>query len=408
MFKSDNSQQLLIGKNIARTAAVNVVDPTNAAYLANGEVVVLDATDTPAAAPVYTTSQYLRFVQRSNSVSTGDFVIQSDRIDGANLIAVSSKAATAAQEQIWSIGFTGTSGSIDESGTDDYVFRLNFKEDKTIWSHYSNARIWRLEPDSTNTQQEVADYFAVQVSDDAFSAAEVKVERLINAADVDDAGITWTFTNGSKTATTSAGTAAVVGDYIKDGDLITNTAYKIVSIVGNTVTLDQKYQGTSAAVVAPDFVLSAVAAVSDFGIKFTGKAQSFTVGKFKYVKVVFDFALSGFGVTTITKSQEALRGNGTPQEVSELEWFSYGFEGAVDRFTDSSPEIKADTDAAATYGTIAIEYFVNFDTQVVSGAKPARKLLLIAMAAGGAGQEAAVKASINSWIATTPKVFAAI
>lgn len=405
MFTASNSTQLLIGKSISRTATVNVLDSNNSSYLADGEVVVLDQNDTPlVGGTTYPQSQYIRIVQRSSATASGEQVIFGDRIDGANVIAYSGKSYVAPQEQIWSFGFNGTSGSIDETGTDDYVLRLTFKEDKTIWSHYSNTRIWRYEPDLTNTDQEVADYFAVQISNDAFSASEVKVERLINAADTDDGGITWTFTNGSVTATTSAATAAVAGDYIKDGDNVTNAAYKIVSIVGNTVTLDQKFQGASVAVVAPDFVASATAATSSFGLKFTGKAQTFTVGKLKYVKVAFDFVLDGFGTTTVSKTQNAGRGNGTGQEIAELEFFTYGFEGAVDRYTDSSPGIKADASTSANYDVIAIEYFVNFDTMTVSGAKPARKLLLVALV-DGAAQSTNILAGLNPWMASVPKNF---
>ena len=409
MFTASNSTQLLIGKSISRTATVNVLDSNNSSYLADGEVVVLDQNDTPlVGGTTYPQSQYIRIVQRSSATASGEQVIFGDRIDGANVIAYSGKSYVAPQEQIWSFGFNGVSGSIDETGTDDYVLRLTFKEDKTIWSHYSNTRIWRYEPDLTNTDQEVADYFAVKISEDSFSKAEVKVERLMNVAATGTDAANYTVTNGSATVTTSAAATAVVGDYFRFPAGVTGSVYKIKSIESATsLTLDQVYQGTSGTLTTPEYILSATAATSAFGVKFTGKAQTFTVGKLKYVKVAFDFVLDGFGTTTVSKTQEAGRGNGTGQEIAELEFFTYGFEGAIDRFTDSSPGIKADASTSANYDVIAIEYFVNFDTMTVSGAKPARKLLLVALV-DGAAQSTNILAGLNPWMASTPKAFANI
>lgn len=414
MFKSDNSQQLLIGKNISRTASVNVLDSSNASYLADGEVVVLDENDSVmAAGTTFSTSRYIKLVQRSGVAANP--LIHSDRIDGANVIAFSGKSYSAPQEQIHSFGFNGVSGSIDASGTEDYVVRLTFKEDKTIWSHYSNTRIFRYEPDTTNTQEEVARYFAQVISDDSFSKSEVKVERLASVLSVagGDAGITWTFTNGSKTVTKSGLGAVVAGDYVRaiviGSDAITVPVYRVVSSTATEAVLDQAFQGTSGAVLAPAYFTAATAALAttNFGIKFTGKAQTFIVGKLKYVKVIFDFALQNFLLTTVTKTQEALRGNGTGEEVAEIEWYSYGFEGAIDKFTDSSPTIKADASVSSNYDLIAIEYFVNYDTQVVSGSKPARKLLLVAVV-DGAPQETQILGALNPWMASVPASFANI
>jgi hypothetical protein len=412
MFKSDNSQSLLIGKNIASSAS-QVITPSGAGYLVDGEIVVLDQDDNVMApGTVYSQSQYIKIVQRSTSGGVGDVLIQSDRIDGANVIAYSGKSFSAAQEQILHVGFNGVSGAIDDAGTSDYVLRLTFNQDKTIWSHYSNTRIFRYPPDSTNLQREVVEYFAPALAHDPFTKKGLIVERLASPASVvgGDAGITWTFTKGSKVATTSGATALVAGDYVRavviGSDAATFPVYRVVSVSGNNITLDQEYQGASGTIVAPAYILNATASLSstNFGLQLTGIAQSFIVGKFKYLKVQFDVTLKDFGTTPLVRTQESLRGTGTFQEVGELEWFSYGFEGAVDRFTDSSPDIKKDTLANTNYDLLAIEYFVNFSTEVVSGAKPARKLLLLAIV-DGAAQSSQIIGVLDHWMASTPKSF---
>ncbi|MCR4307894.1 MAG: hypothetical protein NUV80_04985, partial [Candidatus Berkelbacteria bacterium] len=352
MFNAGNSTQLLIGKSAAATAT-QALDLTTATPMVDGDIVVLDQNDAVmAAGTTYSTSPSIRVVQCSTAGGVGSVIIQSDRIDGANVISFTGKDFDASQEQIWRLGFNGVTGSVIDTGSlgqDDYVLRLTFNEDKNQWSQYSNTRIFRYEPDTTNTEEEVAASFATQISADSFSKTEVTVERLADQLSVGggDAGITWTFTNGSKTATRSAAGVLVAGDYVRriviGSDAITVPVYKIASVESATsVTLDQPYQSASGTVLAPGYFTAATAATTNFGLEFTGLAQTFTVGKFKYVKVKFNITTSGFGSTNLTKAQESSRGNGEGQEISELEWFTYGFEGAVDRFSDSSPTIKAD------------------------------------------------------------------
>ncbi len=407
MFKADSSFNLLIGKSVSRTATVNVLDVNNSSYLADGEIVVLDENDTPlTAGTTFSGSRYISIVQRSGgSASSPTSLVRSARIDGANVIAYSGKSYVAPQEQISYLGFNGTSGSIDKSGTADYVLRLNFKEDKTIWSHYSNTRIWRYEPVATTDQIDIANYFAIQASNDSFSKSEVKVERLINVAATGTDAATFTFTTGSPTVTTSVAATAVAGDYVRSVTGVTGPAYKIKSVESTTsLTLDQPFQGTSGAVATPDYILAATAATAPFGIKFTGKAQTFTVGKFKYVKVKFDITTSNFLNTTLTLSQESTRGSGTGQEVAELEFMSVGFDGAIDKFWDSAPTGRADAVSTSNYDIITIEYMVNSSVEVVSGNKPARQLLILAII-DGAAQTTNILAQLNPWMSSTPRAF---
>lgn len=407
MRNANQTEQLLIGKSLTSTASVNVLDPNNAAYLADGEIVVLDENDTPVgASPTYGATKYIKLVQRSGAVAADAQLVQSARIDGANVISFRGLSYAAPQEQILYAGFDGTSGSIDPLGTADFVTRITFKHDKDMWSQQANTRIFRFTPVITTIERDIADDLARQASADEFLASELIVERLINAADVDDAGITWTFTKGSKTATTSAGTAAVVGDYIKDGDNVTNAAYKITAISGNTVTLDQVFQRASVAVVDPDFVTNAVAilAATNFGIRFEGRPQIFKVLKFPYVKVKFDVTLAGFGATTINRAQESLVGSGTSEQISTIEQFAIGFEGVIDRFGDSAPTGRADAVAGAVYDFITIEFFQNYDTFAVSGARPARALLNIAIV-DGSSQGGTIIGQLNTWMSTVPGTF---
>lgn len=73
MFRADNSFNLLIGKSIAQTASVQINNIGGAAYIANGEVVILDSNDKPmvsGSTDDITSSPYIKFVQGRTAPTT--------------------------------------------------------------------------------------------------------------------------------------------------------------------------------------------------------------------------------------------------------------------------------------------------------------------------------------------------
>ena len=405
MNKADQKQQLLIGKSIGRRASVNVQDPNNASFLADGEIVVLDENDSPlVAGTTYAQSKYIKIVQRSGATASSAQVVQSDRIDGANVISFKGLSYAAPQEQLSYIGYDGSAGSIDASQTTDYVLRLSMLHDKDVWSNRLKTFILRYSPTSTTDQTDIVDYFASLLSDNSDVSSEVSVERLSDNAGVAEVP-TLLVTKGSKTATLSATSATIVaGIYLRiGGTAVTDPVYKVSAISGTTITLDQKYQGASAAASVLESITAALANASNMGLKFTGLAQTFEVLKFKYIKVKFQFQLSGFGVTTVSYTQESKPGSGTYEQVSELEQINIGFEGAVDRVGASAPSGRSDA-VAGNYDIISLEYFNNYDTLPVSGARPARASLLLSVI-DGAAQTTNILAQLNSWLISVPGSF---
>lgn len=403
----NGTEQLLIGKSISRTATVNVLDSSNASYLADGEIVVLDENDTPLVAGMtFPQSRFIKIVQRSGATASTAQLVQSARIDGANIISFKGLSYAAPQEQIYHVGYDGSSGAIDASGTDDFVLRITFKHNKDMWSQQSNTRIFRYSPVASTVDTTVADYFAVWMCADDFLMGDVKVERLNSDAGAADGG-NWTFTNGSKTATTTVATTAAVGDYIRVGTLVTDPIYKVAAkdSAGTTITLDTKFQGTTVTVTTPEYITAALATAASCGIKVTGKAQTFTVLKFPYVKVKFDLTLSGFGTTAVTKTQESKVGSGVASQIAEIEKFDQGFEGIIDRFGPYAPDGRTDVVAGTNYDFISLEYFNSFDVMPVSGAKPARSVLHLAIV-DGAAQTTNILAQLNPWMASCPAAFA--
>jgi hypothetical protein len=222
---------------------------------------------------------------------------------------------------------------------------------------------------------------------------------------------TITFTNGSVTVTTSGTTPATdypVGSYIRFGTAVTAPVYLVAAVSNSaqTITLNHPYQGTSGTLTVTNhkYITSANAIAADFGIKLTGLAQDFSALKLPYTKVKFDVTLSGWGTTTIDKAQESKPGSGVGYQVVELEQFAIGFEGAVDRFNVSAPIGRQDAVGTSNYDIISIEYKNNYDIMTVSGEKPAKALLYMAII-DGASQTASILGQLNPWMASVPAGF---
>jgi len=99
-----NLQEVLVGKDVARTPNVQITDPTNATtYIADGEIVVLNSSGAiyNTGTMSYSTSPYIQIAQRS-----GNNVIVTNKIYGNKLFTYTGTAPGAqGTEQITHIGY---------------------------------------------------------------------------------------------------------------------------------------------------------------------------------------------------------------------------------------------------------------------------------------------------------------
>ncbi len=402
MFKSDESINVLIGKNISRTSNVQITDRSaTATYIANGEIVVLDETDAVLApGDTYSDSKYIRIAQGRGATEPLNFSL---RIDGAGVTKFSGASYSAAQEQITSIGYNGTSGSIDAINANDYKVSVIYKHNKDMWSEQLNKRVYRYTSDLTATQQEIAADLTKQIVADPFKA--VIAERLVDG----------TFTALSNNATVTNGATLVtsnahglsVGSVVRiDGTTGTTPAYVVASVpTANTFHLDVPYQGASGTVLAAN--IGAMSAITAWGIRLTGAAIPFEVGLYKYLKAIFEVKITNFGNTPVTTSQESNKGIGAWQSVAELEWFAYGFDGITNRIGHPVPAGRTDVVSGANYDVITIEWVNTHKSYPVSGVKPAKNLLYIFIVENAA-QTTDVLAQLNPWMASVPGAFATV
>ena len=411
MFNTSGPLSLLIGNDIARTASVVINDRSATAYLADGEIVVLNSTDgILAAGSTISDSPFIRIVQRDGGTASSSELISSLKIDGRNVVSFTGRSFAAPQNQIYNIGYIGSGVlDIDNINSNEYILRITYKHDKEMWSQRSNTRSYYYTSDSAATPEEVARNFAVLIGDD--TSADVLVERRCNNGGV-VAGSSFTVTNGSKAVTLAAAdTLVAAGVYVRiGGTALTDPVYRVLSVSGLTVNLDQPYEGTSAAGVVYETITAALATAAIWGLRLTGVTYTFnanTVGKFKYERVSFDVSLGAFGTTTLTKTQEAGRGSGTYEEIAELEYFAQGFDGIIDRVGDSAPVLRVNATAAETYDIISIEAFDTSDSQIISGTKPSKHQCILAIP-DGAAQATNILAQLNPWMASTVKGFSSV
>lgn len=413
MKRADNSLSVLIGKSVARTASVQITDPSaSSTFIASGEILILDATDAPlTAGTTIAGSKSIRIVQGDGATNP---LVFSPRISGLNVTAFSGLQYVAPQEEIQYIGYNGSSGAIDVLNNNRYVVRIYFKHDISLWSEHAKILHQEYESDATATQLEIAQGFAQKYAQ-VFPLAntDIKVERVTDGTfTVPSAAQTLTVAQGSATVTASAAIPAwVAGDIIRiGGPSSTDPVYVIASVSGTTIVLDSPYQGASGTVANAN--CGEMSAVTAWGLKITGKAFPFsqtTVARFPYQKVSFDVTVQNFGATGITDAQQASLGNGTFEEVAEHEYFALGYDGWLSNrnAVPFQPQPRTNAVSGVLYNTITIKAYDASDFGPVSGVRPSPfevKLFLPV----GASQTTQIKAQLNPWMASLPSAFSAV
>lgn len=387
-------KHLLIGSDQTRSAYTQ--NTTKLSSLLAGEIAVIDMDG---------------YVLDSTTVLSKDRVIigQSQGSSLPPILSPVIKKATvktfkggkyvAPTPQVDYVGYNGTSGSIDVLNSNAYKMEIVFSDNQN-WKDKQPSLLGYHKSDSTATQAEVAAGLAVTSSDtlNGYTKKPVKIELLASAATVGggDAAITWTLTNGSKAAITSAATALVAGDYMRaivvGSDATTVPVYKVKSVTGTVVLLESAYQGTSGTIVAPAYFTAATAAYANFGIKVTGLSQAITAdeinngGMAEYQFIRFKTNLIDGGSTTVASpSTPGVAGTGLPAQVKVLERQLLGNEGFLN--PGAMPFVSPRSNAVLTadgYSFIHLEYGTDENTDYYITDKGQPKQLDIALEATSA------------------------
>lgn len=249
---------------------------------------------------------------------------------------------TADQEQITTVGYDGSAGSIDLIDNFNYYLRIYIEELVVAHSDGRDYVQGNAASGTTALGSAIANDLAKTLQNSLAKRAEklMKVEILTNRAGVAfTSAVTATFTKGSKAVVATAGAfgaaEAVAGAFVRAGTATTAPVYKIATRESGTlITLDRPFEGATTSVTAEHILNGTGSGETDeagaaWGLKITGEPLGFaleTVGKKRYMKSRFTITTDS-GNTPVVNVQPPLLGTGTVEQVAEFEWFAQGDDG---------------------------------------------------------------------------------
>ena len=265
-------------------------------------------------------------------------------------ISITSKKFIAAEQQITTVGYDGsTVGTALPTANDTDFFIKIRKNDNDAANRSQPMSLFAgpVKTDDVGTQLELAEALIangiVNFSKEPANGY-LTFDLLCDEAGAANTGAgTVTATQGSKLVTfgTDVDAVAVVGDYIRFDEsaggapATTDAVYRVVAMdtTNEIMTLDRPFSSASQAATAQGnavIIDAATAAGAECGVRLTGVAADFDVNAFRdYYANRFTVTFSD-PTTAVTHIQGAFNGNGMFQQVAMDEYMSYGYEGQND------------------------------------------------------------------------------
>lgn len=275
----------------------------------------------------------------------------SDVIKVSDTKEISVGLAAAATEQHDTIGYDGTSGSLEAINNNLYLVRMYIQELLTSSTDGRTIKHFQYKSDASAQQYEVAlglvksaiNNFSKEATQ--YVAFKALCSEALTAGNDFDNAISWS--KGGKTiqCTTNVqyggGTNVVVGDFIRlaTSDVataLTDDVYRVEQVSGLVLTVDRPiqitaYTDTGNNNAGNEVITAAEGLAANWGIDMLGLPLSFSVGKFFYKKARWVVGLDNFGTSSSANVAKATKGSGTYEEIAETEWFLAGFEGETYR-----------------------------------------------------------------------------
>ena len=367
-------QLLFIGAAATKTTTAN---PTT---LNTGEIGIF----TPSGARVTEASAATIDKFRIVAKQADGTLVDSGIINKNDIKTANRKVYTAATQMQVTIGYNGTSGSIEEINDNKYHVRINLRQAR-VSNHgglYMKHAFYTS--DVNATQFEIASSLLLNLANEVSKEADIIFLPFMLC---NDAGAalgagpeTLTATFGSKWVVASgAGHTVVAGDVLRiGGTATTNYVYKVKSVSGANIELESPYLGATASLLDGEVITAANAATADFGIQIKGFAQPYRVGHLEqdFNANIFDVTLEEFGTTTFSVDTVATPGSGTERQVKSMEFFLQGNEGD-DLRTPAPYVFDRRSNASGNYDLIHITTEELATNSIVAG--PIRKAFTLAI-----------------------------
>ena len=366
----NNVMSVMVAKDVAGETIANLVTNQNnlLATLSDGQVIAVGIPAGGGSEVVIPASAALGSYTSFRLVeSQGGILVYGPSIKVSNVRRAETKAYTAPVEQVYVVGFDGTSGNLDVTQSNEFMLTIAYDYDDQMWSEQKLRNTYDYYSASP-TLQGLATSMVTQInfkekmSTVNGTGAVVSATMLTNGtATALDGAATVSVVNGSTTITASGAqlTDWAVGTLIRLGGTANTVAVYVITAVSSTTvaTINTPYQGATAATAAA----RTITVPTSFGIKVAGLALTWVKDFFKYMKVKFHFDLKGFGASTNSKTcaicVESTKGVGTAYEAAEYESFSAGNEGMLNRTVVPLPlgRTYADTATPKTYDVVYFE-----------------------------------------------------
>jgi len=335
---ADNVFSVVLDDN-TKTALQGVLAVVTDQNLPAGSICAVDAgmrhLTTPAA--LAAAGRY-RLVQGRGA---GTSLMMSPMISVAGSTVSASKHRVAVQ-QVSTVGFNGTTGSLAAANSTDYFIKIR-KNDNDAANRSQPMSLFAGPIKSSASTSQIDIAIALAINGIANFKDEPANNYLEFGVICDNAGAanasgTVTIAKGSRELTFGSALNAIVavGAYLRINHtgvtaptVATDSVYRITKIVGTKVTLDRAYTGITHTAVATASTLAitkALAEAANCGVVMTGVQADFNVNTFRdyYVN---RFSVTFSDVSTLVTTTGARTGSGVWQQVAMDEYMSYGFEG---------------------------------------------------------------------------------
>lgn len=365
MYQARQIADVFVGSaSVAATANASLASLNG---LANGEVRVFAADGSVLlASEASAATKFFIGMKTAN----GD-VLTSPMITKADIKTSKYKAYSAPAAQVSYFGYNGTTNAIIAPGAvADIRLKLALRE--SLVSSQPTERL--LYATCVTTAADTAETIALKLMENGNANLAKEADKAVlyervcsGAGEALGTGTatsaTIVFTKGSKLVTgfanvddATTNTVLAVGDYLRIGTNLTDPVYEIAAMdtTANTLTLDSAYVGATQTV--DDTALNRVdeASLGNFGIKMTGQAPKYKLGKF-YNDVVRFTPVAGTAYGVVSTPVAASKGSGAGQEIADLEWWAAGFKGEIYRMGE--PHIYENPLNANQSGSYDLIYF---------------------------------------------------
>lgn len=360
----NHNLKVLIGKDIARTIAAGATaSPTT---LADGEVVVTNVSNVVLNTSTVLGLDKVKIVQGRGSNNP----LREEIIHLGDITSYKGTAHEPRVNQVSYIGYNGTSGSINVINDNLYQYTFRDTTDELLRGFQGFTQMPYYRSSTSATQEEIAVGLMKQTL--AEFSGIFKVERFVRIEMLNahaGAAITGTVANfgvtlGGKGITLDGTvTNVAVGDYLRLGGTTTASAvYKVAAVNSPTsITLAWAYQGATAsiAVANVEVITEVQAQANSFGLRFTGLDRYYDRLRWMYAVESFQLKIGGgdgFGTTALTNSVAPFAGNGVWEQVSMMEFDSWGNEGQAVIMQQPPLSRENDTVTGETYALLGIAF----------------------------------------------------